>query len=747
MQVVRVLERKMFSRLIPSAAVLGVVLLFASWGIGQAKPAGTGQATPAPDAAVQELMNKYPGLLPEFGHVIERIQKEVKTPAERTQSRLLPLMPQSTIFYAALPNYGDAAHQAMAIFHEELEQSAVLRSWWHQGDMAKMGPKIDESVEKFYEVSQYLGDEVVISASVSAAANSPEEHNFLVIAEARKPGLKEILPAMFKDVAEVSKSPVRVLDVNELASARDTGPSKNLVVLVRPDYVVASLDVAALRAINARLDRKDEGFQSTPFGQRILQGYAGGMSAVAALDVRAVLMHLPKSTEANEKTFRNTGFADMKYLVWAHKTLDEHPSSEMELSFTGPRHGMASWLGAPGPMGSLDFVSPNAVIVAALRLKNPPQMFDEIRALSMASNPKAFEGVEQMERGLGVSLRDDMLARLTGEIAFELDSLDQTKPEWKILLRVDDPQRMQAVLGKLLAMAPVNPQYSEEDGVGYHTLEIPNPQKPVEVAYAFVDGYLIFASGREKIRESVRMHREGASLSKSAKFSKELPSGGPQVSALFYEDAVAVSAMSLRRIMPQVAESLKSASANSGGAAVVRVYGEESALRVVSHSAGADAGAVLVGAAIAIPNLMKARLAANDSSAVGMIRTANTAQVTYATSYPDRGYARDLARLGPNPTGSTMTTVEHAGLIDASLGNPKCGSGVWCTKAGYKFALKGVCIAQKCTEYVVAATPESGSTGTKSFCSTSDAVIRFKVGEPLMIVPTVGECKRWAPVQ
>ena len=55
---------------------------------------------------------------------------------------------------------------------------------------------------------------------------------------------------------------------------------------------------------------------------------------------------------------------------------------------------------------------------------------------------------------------------------------------------------------------------------------------------------------------------------------------------------------------------------------------------------------ILIIAAIAIPNLMRARIAANESSAVASIRTINTAEVSYSTAYPSSGFAAALANLG-----------------------------------------------------------------------------------------------------
>jgi hypothetical protein len=176
-------------------------------------------------------------------------------------------------------------------------------------------------------------------------------------------------------------------------------------------------------------------------------------------------------------------------------------------------------------------------------------------------------------------------------------------------------------------------------------------------------------------------------------------------------------------------------------------YGDENAIRSVSASGGADITSAMVVAAIAIPNLLRARIAANEASAVGMLRTVNTAEITYASAYPEKGYARDLASLGPDPRGANLYSSQHAALIDETLGNASCTLGTWCSKSGYRFNLAAVCKQHACKEYVFVSTPVSSGTGTRNFCSVSDGVIRFQLAPPLTSPISVSECLKWAPVQ
>ena len=68
---------------------------------------------------------------------------------------------------------------------------------------------------------------------------------------------------------------------------------------------------------------------------------------------------------------------------------------------------------------------------------------------------------------------------------------------------------------------------------------------------------------------------------------------------------------------------------------------------------------ILIIAAIAIPNLLRARIAANESSAVSAIRTVNTAEVTYQSAYPTMGYSTTLDQLGPGAAGATCPAADR----------------------------------------------------------------------------------------
>ena len=93
---------------------------------------------------------------------------------------------------------------------------------------------------------------------------------------------------------------------------------------------------------------------------------------------------------------------------------------------------------------------------------------------------------------------------------------------------------------------------------------------------------------------------------------------------------------------------------------------------------------ILIIAAIAIPNLLRARISANDSAAAATIRTINTAEVTYSTTYVAAGYADTFIKLGPDAAGCVAPTAATSCLVDNVLG---CAAGTKCPKGGYNYFL------------------------------------------------------------
>jgi len=150
---------------------------------------------------------------------------------------------------------------------------------------------------------------------------------------------------------------------------------------------------------------------------------------------------------------------------------------------------------------------------------------------------------------------------------------------------------------------------------------------------------------------------------------------------------------------------------------------------------------ILIIAAIAIPNLLRARIASNESSAASSVRSIATAELAYNASYPTLGYASALGNLGGPATGCTPTAAT-ACILDNALSNG--------TKSGYTFIAAGFASAGTTNDsFVGSSAPISfNQTGVRNFCIVTDGVLRSNPGVSGGVpAPDVPTCQAYATAQ
>jgi type IV pilus assembly protein PilA len=127
---------------------------------------------------------------------------------------------------------------------------------------------------------------------------------------------------------------------------------------------------------------------------------------------------------------------------------------------------------------------------------------------------------------------------------------------------------------------------------------------------------------------------------------------------------------------------------------------------------------ILIIAAIAIPNFVRSRIAANQASAVASLRTLDSSEITYSATYGG-GYTVDMATLAPLATPGANPTSTAAGLIDSIL-----ASGA---KSGYSFTYSpGASDSNgRINTYAIFAVPISSNTGTNYYYTDQSGVIRL----------------------
>lgn len=152
---------------------------------------------------------------------------------------------------------------------------------------------------------------------------------------------------------------------------------------------------------------------------------------------------------------------------------------------------------------------------------------------------------------------------------------------------------------------------------------------------------------------------------------------------------------------------------------------------------------ILIIAAIAVPNLLKARISANESSAVSSLREIKTSEILYSSTYPTIGYAVQLSHLGgaqPCTASSTTACLVPDPLSNAGPGTPG--------KSGYVFSAVGFASSGSINDtFVVGAAPQNPNvTGTRLFCTSNDNALRANLGPSSTPVTTVAACMNYSPI-
>jgi hypothetical protein len=481
-------------------------------------------------------------LLAEFSKLRTKLQ-EIQTPGPRYESKILPLLPADTVLYIGIPNLGDALQQANQIFQQQLSQSKVLQDWWNKSGNANQHPTPQELINQIQVMSRYLGDEVVITARASSASVG---HGPVLLAEVRQSGLKDYLQNHLADslTSPQGTANLHVVDLQSLSSL--AGNERGMIMLVRSNMLVAGGDAASVREMSAQLDAGATFFATTDFGQRIAAIYSRGAETLVAANLGQII-NSSHTRQADSRALQNSGFNDIKYLIASRGESASQGDNRITLEFNGQRRGIASWLAAPAPMGSLDYVSSNAGVAVSFVAKQPALMLDDIFSTIGASDPSFSKSLAQANSELGLNLRDDLASALGGELTLALDGPVLPTPSWKAVVEVNDSGALQVAIDKLVEAANREAQKSNQPGITlnqaqvggrtFYTIQSQGAGLSTECDYTFADGYMIVAPSRSLLLAALEAHANGTSLARSAAFRALLPSDNrANFSAMIYQN-------------------------------------------------------------------------------------------------------------------------------------------------------------------------------------------------------------------
>jgi FecR-like protein/putative zinc finger protein len=415
----------------------------------------------------------------------------------RYTSNLVNLVPANTVVFASLPNLKEAVDEAYEALKQHVHEAPAPGMWWPSEDV----------INRVRQLGSYLGPEIIIAVPFKEGAP-------VLIAETSEP--------------ESLKAAIQGLPQSDL----------RFPMVVDNGLLVVSASSRTIEEVLAFRRRANSNpFLSTPLYQRISTAYREGVGWFIAADLQKLLPPRPVTMEL--------GMTDAEQLVVEQKNGKDGTSYRAVLGFNKPRRGMMGWLAEPAPMGALEFVSSNAYGVAAIAMKDPSLIVEDVFAFLQRNNPEAIRNIDDFQNQHRIDIRHDLAAPLGGEFLLAVDGPILPVPAWKIVVEVYDAARLQNTIQWAVsemnreAAAKQQPGVSlsseTADGRTFYTASFPGA--PYKVHYTFWRGYMIIAPDRTLLIEAMQYRDTGGSLARSDNFLSQLPADGRDyVSGFIYQN-------------------------------------------------------------------------------------------------------------------------------------------------------------------------------------------------------------------
>ncbi|HEX6717090.1 MAG TPA: FecR domain-containing protein [Pyrinomonadaceae bacterium] len=478
--------------------------------------------------------------------------KKVQQPGVRNSTHLLDLMPENTVVYAAIPNLANTIVESHRLIQERMSQNPALREWWEK-EQSGRAQNVDQVVETIRQFGSYLGDEIAVSVSMDDQGRPGEP---LVLADLKNSqGFRQFLE---QEIAKYSgdkkgRPEIEFVENPMTATPQSDDKREKLYVWIQENLLAASPKLEQLQNVGTAIaNGRLSSFTATPFRNRIAQVYQEGAGLVVAANLEKVVAATKAerskgpNADKQESALNQLGILSVKYFVLDQKDTNGKTHTQASLSFNDAQRGIPSWLAAPGPMGSLEYISPDANVVAGFVVKNPVILVDDLLGVLETVSPDLRKNLEKLQTDHGLNIRNDIAAPLGGEFAFAIDGPILPTPSWKLVFEVNDPAHLQQTLERVvtevnkqaayLGKAGLTWEKADLSGRTYYTLRS-SDFGLLEVNYTYANGYLIVGPSRALVQRALTARDNGLSLLRSAKFTAGLPAdGNANFSAVFYHN-------------------------------------------------------------------------------------------------------------------------------------------------------------------------------------------------------------------
>ncbi len=441
----------------------------------------------------------YYELIAELASIEEALAQS--GPAARTEARLVGYLPQNVTAYFAAPNLDGTITDAISLVDQQAAQNTTLGTWWSSTE----GQEMRTALLSMRDVGTLLGDELVVAL---AGTQDPMP---LFLAEVR-PGSHEELG--------------RVLD--DLAAAAE----EDLPYYLTEDVLLVSPQPADLAVFTAQIGSG----ASSPFVSEISSYYDNGVSWLAALDVSIFGDILARDGE--EDVARLLGVSSMRYLFVEQRSGATGDESAATLSFSGTREGLASWIAAPGSIGSAEYISPDVLAATAGSTRDPREAFDQLASV-LGPESEMMAGFDEIENQTGIDVRDDVAAALGTDFVVAVDSINMGQPTWVGVFEVLNPGSLDSVIQRMVDRvnaeasadlgAGETPDFAltfAEENVNGRTWKVLSGTDADEALYWTYDrGFMVVSADRGAAARAINVRDSASSLIRTSRFQQQFPSG------------------------------------------------------------------------------------------------------------------------------------------------------------------------------------------------------------------------------
>lgn len=479
------------------------------------------------EIAWSENADQYLAMLQEVAALQQDLQ-QVLAVAPRYSTRLLDLAPAQTAVYVAVPNAPEKVAEVYEVIRSRMQSSQFLSTAWAEFEQGAEAESLDEVMTWMREIGYALGDETVFALSMDDSDDSSEAVTTLPVV------LSEVdaanFAATFNDQIQRVRDALAAeghdseLEINLIYHPREAVDG-DLSILLYEDLLVAATDVGLLEQMYADLQVGSSAFAGSKLHALLQSNYAQGTEILGAVYIPGIL----DPTDITSPDFGETGLQNAEYLIAQYQRGTDAAVITADLFFSGERTGVMSWLATPGPMGSLEFFSTNTKVVAALLLREPLAILEELDTIGVSAE---FNNEAELD------LFYSVMATLGGEFAIGLDGPALPTPAWKAVIEAYDAallqENIEATVTRLNAQAAtegvaITIALSPSNVEGYSGFQVSLTADPAQVnnalnistitfQYAFVDGYLVAAPDAALVGRAIEFYESGSGLQTDAEY-------------------------------------------------------------------------------------------------------------------------------------------------------------------------------------------------------------------------------------